>query len=61
MSNTSDTAYTTPVTDDNAPVALQAARYAIQSPYVVTDMSNYNANVPDNSIGDVEYENGSKE
>ena len=61
VSNTSDTAYTTPVTDDNAPVALQAARYAIQSPYVVTDMSNYNANVPDNSIGDVEYENGSKE
>jgi hypothetical protein len=61
VSNTSDSAYSTPVTDDNAPVALQAARYAIQNPYVVTDMSGYNANVPDNSIGDVEFENGSKE
>ena len=57
VSNTTDGSYSTPVTDANAPVALQAARYAIQSPYVVTDMSN----VPDNSIGDVEYEEGSKE
>ena len=60
-SDTGTSSYTTPVTDANAPVALQAARYAIQSPYVVTDMSNYQENVPGNSIGDVEYEEGSKE
>lgn len=62
--NTSDTgtsSYTTPVTDVNAPVAIQAARYAIQKPYDVTDMSDYQENVPGNSIGDVEYEEGSKE
>ena len=41
VSNTSSSSYTTPVTDLNAPVALQAARYAIQNPYVVTDMSGY--------------------
>ena len=39
VSGTSSTAYSTPVTDENAPVALQAARYAIESPYEVTDMS----------------------
>lgn len=39
VSNTSTSAYTTPVTDINAPVALQAARYAIQNPYSITDMS----------------------
>lgn len=61
VTDTGDSSYTTPVTDTNAPVALQAARYAIQSPYVVTDMSNYKENVPGNSIGDVEYEEGSKE
>ena len=60
-SDTGTSSYTTPVTDANAPVALQAARYAIQSPYVVTDMSNYQENTPGNSIGDVEYEEGSKE
>lgn len=60
-SDTGESSYTTPVTDVNAPVALQAARYAIQSPYTVTDMSNYQENVPGNSIGDVEYEEGSKE
>ena len=59
--DTGESSYTTPVTDVNAPVALQAARYAIKSPYVVTDMSNYQENVPGNSIGDVEYEEGSKE
>ena len=26
------------VTDANAPIALQAARYALETPYVVTDM-----------------------
>lgn len=40
ISNTSTTAYSTPVTDDNAPIALQAARYAIENPYTVTDMSS---------------------
>ena len=60
-SDTGESSYTTPVTDVNAPVALQAARYAIQSPYTVTDMSNYQENVPGNSIGDVEYKEGSKE
>ena len=40
VSNTSTSSYTTPVTDSNAPIALQAARYAIQSPYSVTDMSD---------------------
>ena len=61
VSDTGTSSYTTPVTDVNAPVALQAARYAIQSPYVVTDMSNYHENTPGNSIGDVDYEEGSKE
>ena len=60
-SHTGTSSYTTPVTDANAPVALQAARYAIQSPYVVTDMSNYKENAPSNSIGDVKYDEGSKE
>ena len=60
-SDTGESSYTTPVTDVNAPVAIQAARYAIQSPYTVTDMSNYQENVPGNSIGDVEYKEGSKE
>ena len=61
VSDTGESSYTTPVTDTNAPVALQAARYAIQSPYVVTDMSDYKENVPGNSIGDIEYVEGSKE
>lgn len=38
VSDTSDGSYTTPVTDANAPIALQAARYALETPYVVTDM-----------------------
>ena len=29
----------TPVTDANAPIAIQAARYAMEKPYEVTDMS----------------------
>ena len=61
VSNTTEGSYSTPVTDSNAPIALQAARYAIQSPYVVTDMSDYKETVPDNSIGDVDYEEGNKE
>lgn len=39
MSSTADGSYSTPVTDANAPVALQAARYAIANPYAVTDMA----------------------
>ena len=61
VENTSTSAYCTPVTDANAPVALQAARYAIANPYVVTDMSDVKEDLPGNSIGDVEYEEGSKE
>ena len=61
VSDTGTSSYTTPVTDQNAPVALQAARYAIQNPYVVTDMSNYKGDAPGNSIGDVKYDEGSKE
>ena len=38
VSDTSDGSYTTPVTDANAPIALQAARYALETPYAVTDM-----------------------
>ena len=34
----STAAGTTPVTDDSAPIALKAARYAIANPYDVTDM-----------------------
>lgn len=37
-SSTTSGSYSTPVTDANAPVALQAARYALQSPYQVTSM-----------------------
>ncbi len=61
VSNTSTTSYTTPVTDENAPIALKAARHAIQNPYIVTDMSSYIPTMPDNSIGGIEYEEGSKE
>lgn len=38
-SDTSVDSYSTPVTAANAPIALQAARYAIQNPYQITDMS----------------------
>ena len=61
VENTSTSAYSTPVTDANAPVALQAARYAIANPYVVTDMSDVKEDLPGNSIGDVDFEEGSKE
>jgi hypothetical protein len=30
----------TPVTDENAPIALEAARNAIKKPFEITDMSN---------------------
>ena len=38
QSSTEDGSWTTPVTDATAPVALQAARYAIEKPYEVTTM-----------------------
>ena len=37
-SNTTHGSYSTPVTEANAPIALQAARYALTTPYAVTDM-----------------------
>ena len=61
VENTSNSAYSTPVTDANAPVALKAARYAISNPYEVTDMSDVKEDLPGNSIGDVDFEEGSKE
>ncbi|MCD8172872.1 MAG: DUF4886 domain-containing protein [Alistipes sp.] len=38
VSDTSTTDFSTPVTDLNAPIALQAARAALASPYTVTDL-----------------------
>lgn len=38
VSNTTSGSYSTPVTDANAPVALQAARYALENPYQTTSM-----------------------
>lgn len=38
VSDETNGSYSTPVTDANAPIALQAARYALEKPYVVTDM-----------------------
>lgn len=61
VSNTTEGSYSTPVTDANAPIALIAARHAIANPYVVTDMSDVREDLPGNSIGDVDYEEGSKE
>ena len=37
-SSTTDGSWSTPVTDTSAPIALQAARYAIAKPYEVTSM-----------------------
>ena len=37
-SNTDPTSFSTPVTALNAPIALQAARYAIQKPFEITNM-----------------------
>ncbi len=60
-SNTTSGSYSTPVTSTNAPVALQAARYAIAKPFEVTDMSSIEEEIPDNGIGDIDYEEGDKE
>ena len=43
--------YSTPVTDINAPIALEAARYAMASPFVITDM-NPGAQTKVSIIGD---------
>lgn len=40
-SSTESGKYTTAVTDSSAPIALQAARFAIADPYRITDMSEY--------------------
>lgn len=39
VQNTNEGQYTTPVTDQSAPIAIQAARYAIEKPFEITDMS----------------------
>gem|GEM_PF-906923 len=38
VNSTTDGSYTTAITDERAPIALKAARYAIAKPYEVTDM-----------------------
>lgn len=40
-SNTSTNYYSTPVTDKNAPIAIEAARAACNNPFAITSMSNY--------------------
>lgn len=60
ISNTTSGSYSTPVTDTNAPIALAAANAAIAKPYEITDMSS-SSSVPDNGIGDIDYDKGEKE
>ena len=60
-SSTVSGSYSTPVTSANIPFALTAARYAIEKPYEVTDMSEYGVEKPDNGVTDIEYEEGNKE
>ena len=55
-SNSTAGSYSTPVTDANAPIALQAARYALATPYAVTDMSDIDQEKPDNGIEDTEFD-----
>ena len=47
VTSTADGSWTTPVTDESAPVAILAARNAIAKPYEVTDMSTYGPVKPD--------------
>ncbi len=56
ISNTTAGSYSTPVTDANAQIALQAARYALSTPYAVTDMSDIDKEKPDNGIEDTEFD-----
>ena len=46
------------MTDDNQPVALQAARYALATPFAVTDMSS-GTQTPGIGIEDTDFENDS--
>lgn len=55
-SNSTAGSYSTPVTDANAPIALQAARYALATPFAVTDMSDIAQEKPDNGIEDTEFD-----
>lgn len=57
-SSTTSGSYSTPVTDENQPTCLLAARYAIADPYNVTDMYE---EPEDNLVGDIDYEEGNKE
>ena len=41
VSNTESGSYSTPVTDENQSIALQAARYAMEHPFEVTPMSGF--------------------
>lgn len=41
VSNTESGSYSMPVTDENQPIALQAARYAMERPFEVTPMSGF--------------------
>ena len=45
--STADGSYRTPITDANAPVALQAARYAIEKPFEVTSMEGVGPVTPE--------------
>ena len=56
VSDTSETGYSTPVTDINRLTALQAARYAIANPFEITDMSDPKQ-TPDNGIVDIPFQN----
>ena len=44
--STTSGSYTTAITDENAPIALKAARYAIAKPYEVTDMDGEGGDPP---------------
>lgn len=59
-SSTSESAYSTPVTDANAPFALAAARYAIKNPWAVTDMSDFGKD-DSGKIDDLPVDEGEKE
>jgi len=61
VSSTSDSGYSTPVTSENIPFAIAAARYAIEKPWEITDMSSFGESVPGGGIGDIDYVEGGKE
>lgn len=41
VSNTDPKSYCTPVTDQNSPIAIEAARQAISKPFEITDLSSF--------------------